>query len=111
MVGTLCERGYVVEGVLYPDQQSLSYYLGCSPETLRKYIKDFGINDAIELLLTIKSVRNGTEKVLGWTSEEDSILQKYYPTEGSVCYRRLPRRNIRNCDARVKYLGLKRERI
>ena len=41
-----------------------------------------------------------------WTKEEDDILRKYYPTEGSQVVTRLPRHTAQACTVRAARLGI-----
>ena len=44
-----------------------------------------------------------------WSSEEDEVLLKYYPSEGSEVASRLCGRTVASCQFRAYKLGIKRE--
>ena len=48
-----------------------------------------------------------TKPRIDWTKEEDDILRKYYPLEGSSCFKRLKNRSRAACANRSSRLGLK----
>ncbi|RKZ80642.1 MAG: hypothetical protein DRR19_23300 [Candidatus Parabeggiatoa sp. nov. 1] len=45
-----------------------------------------------------------------WFPEEDAILQRYYPTEGMDCEKRLPNRSRYSVDMRARRLGIVRQK-
>lgn len=71
--------------------------------------------DSVRILLSYDDVSLEIEEVLskimsGWTKEEDDILSRYYTLEGKEVYRRLSGRTAKDCEKRVKILGVTRNR-
>ncbi|MCD8110019.1 MAG: hypothetical protein LUE14_07960 [Clostridiales bacterium] len=59
------------------------------------------ISDAMDILKQIRELLNGA-----WSRDEDDIVRRYYPQEGSECVLRLPGRTRGACTARAKKLGV-----
>ena len=51
------------------------------------------------------------EKVGIFTKDEDGIIRKYYPVEGSDVYKRLKGKNGKQCRSRAGILGVKFQNI
>ena len=56
-----------------------------------------------------KAMRLGLANVNYYTEEEDKILIKYYPKEGSLAFKRIPNHSEYSCSNRVHVLGLKKD--
>lgn len=54
----------------------------------------------------LESAENGNRR---WSNEEDNIIQKYYPSEGSRVATRLNGRTIASCQSRACKLGINRQ--
>lgn len=61
-----------------------------------------------DILLELEDVLASAKQE--WTEEEDNILKKYYPTDGSTVSKRLRGKTVQECSRRAKVLGLTRPR-
>lgn len=68
----------------------------------QKIIKDY----ATECFDLIREIRYILADKARWHKNEDSILRKFYSSEGEDCFSRLPERSITACRNRCYYLGL-----
>ena len=74
--------------------------LGLSQKLIYKQAKKLGLS------------RYGKRRVINsWSQEEDAILIKYYPAEGTQVYKRLKGRSFNACRQRALILGLSRKHI
>ena len=88
-------------GTIFNDLEEASYITGIPKNVIKRCCSGKQKNTSKYYFKYL-----GNKREIIWTTEEDSILRKHYPIEGSNAFKRLPNKTITACKRRITLLNI-----